>query len=247
MVGKSIHHLHILWILVLVGICLEPKLGWSAKGFLECPIKAPYDRCLGESRYGPGFSVENVTKVQNGLLDELTHPPLHHIKDFYPHIHVFPVSRASAKHIGAIMTMLAVFDEAQVLPPEGSPEADQLVHTLIQSQSAFLKSSDPAVRSFFSKALASYFFERAPDKEKEFFDQGWTSEILESVVLYAGYPNVWKNSALVKGLQAFNVTPEDIHEMQIIFDQARQRFIRLDLDIHDVYWLKRQGMPGAKP
>ena len=46
------------------------------------------------------------------------------------------------------MALLAVFDEAQVLPPEGSSEATQLVHALIQAQSAFLKSQNPAVRNF---------------------------------------------------------------------------------------------------
>lgn len=54
-------------------------------------------------------------------------------------------SRASAQHVGSVMALLATFQEADVLPPEASPEANQLIRALIQFQSAFMKSQNPAV------------------------------------------------------------------------------------------------------
>ncbi len=38
--------------------------------------------------------------------------------------------------VGHIMALLAVFEEADVLPPEASPEANALIHALIQTQAA---------------------------------------------------------------------------------------------------------------
>jgi len=154
-------------------------------------------------------------------------------------------TRTSPHQIGSIMALLAVFDEAQVLPPEGSSEATRLVHALIQSQSAFLKSQNPAVRKFFSQALRSYFFDRATSVESNFYSIGWNSEVLEAIVLYTGYPNTWSDLQLAKGLKVFNVTREDLYEIQVVFDQARQRFIRLNRDIHDVFRLKRREMLGG--
>ena len=48
-----------------------------------------------------------------------------------------------------------------------------------------------------------------------------------------------------QGLQTFNVSRDDLYEIQVVFDQARQRFIRVNRDIHDVFRLKRREMPGG--
>ena len=101
------------------------------------------------------------------------------------------------------------------------------------------------MRKFFSKALDSYFFDKAPTVESHFYASGWTSEVLEAIVLYTGYPKTWLDPQLAKGLQAFHVTREDLYEIQVVFDQARQRFIRLNQDIHNVFRLKRREMPGG--
>ena len=62
--------------------------------------------------------------------------------------------RTPAAHVGSVMAVMAVMHEAGVLPPESSPEANQLIHTLIQYQSVFLQSPDPGVREWFLSALA---------------------------------------------------------------------------------------------
>ena len=48
--------------------------------------------------------------------------------------------------VGHIMALLSVFEQADALPPESSPEANQLIHALIQTQAALTKSTDPATR-----------------------------------------------------------------------------------------------------
>ncbi len=142
------------------------------------------------------------------------------------------------------MAMLATLEDAQILPPEDTPEASQLIHVLIQLQSAFLKSSDPSVRAYFSEALAAYFFDGAGEAEREFRQGGWNSRILEAVLLYEAYPHAWKSPDLDRGFAAFNVNRQSVETLQTTFDQARQAFLRQKRDIHDVYDIRRKQMPG---
>ncbi len=53
------------------------------------------------------------------------------------------------------MAVLATLQDADVLPPEGTPEANRVIKSVIQFQSVFLKSSDPSVQSFLTQALAA--------------------------------------------------------------------------------------------
>ena len=167
---------------------------------------------------------------------------------FTPPTVVIPTSSQSKRtptaHIGAVMAMLATLEDAQVLPPEDTVEANQLIQVLIQLQSAFLKSSHPAVRAYFSEALAAYFFEGASEVEHQFRQSGWNSRILEAVLLYEAYPNAWKSPDLDSGLAAFNVSRQSVKMLQSSFDQARQVFLRQNRDIHDVYEIRRKQMPG---
>src|SRR2546426_7281457 len=57
--------------------------------------------------------------------------------------------------VGHVMALLAVFEEAAVLPPETSPEANALIHALIQTQAALIKSTNPATRDRKSTRLNS--------------------------------------------------------------------------------------------
>ena len=167
---------------------------------------------------------------------------------FSPPTGIIPTSsrstRTPAAHIGSVMAMLATWEDAQVLPPEGTPEADQLVHILIQLQSAFLKSSDPAVRKYFSEALGSYFFDGAGEAERQFHQGGWNSRILEAVLLYEAYPHAWQSPELDRGFAVYNVNRQSVKTLQTTFDQARQVFLRQKRDIHDVYEIRRKQMPG---
>jgi len=57
--------------------------------------------------------------------------------------------------VGAAMAVLATLQDANVLPPEGTPEANRVIKSVIQFQSVFLKSSDPAVQTFLNHAFAA--------------------------------------------------------------------------------------------
>lgn len=154
-------------------------------------------------------------------------------------------SRASAAQVGSIMALLATFEEARALPPEGSSETDQLVHALIQFQSAFMKSSDPAVRKYFADAMQSYFFDQADEREKLFLSRGWTSEVLEAVLLYEAYPRSWTGSSLDAAFARYNVSQKDFYELREIFNLARRNLLQRRQDIHVVYRAHRKSMPGA--
>ena len=51
------------------------------------------------------------------------------------------------------MAVLAMLQDAEVLPPEGTPEANRVIKMVIQFQSVFMKSSDPSVQAFLNQAL----------------------------------------------------------------------------------------------
>ncbi|HEX2055392.1 MAG TPA: kelch repeat-containing protein, partial [Nitrospiraceae bacterium] len=81
----------------------------------------------------PGGSFSNVNEVfsppgqHTGLAPFLAqriidHPPPEHR------------ARATSRHVGSVMAMLATFDEAHVLPPEGTAQANQIIKALIQFQ-----------------------------------------------------------------------------------------------------------------
>ena len=53
------------------------------------------------------------------------------------------------------MAVLATLQDADVLPPEGTHEANRVIKAVIQFQSVFLKSDDPAVQLFLTQALAT--------------------------------------------------------------------------------------------
>ena len=57
--------------------------------------------------------------------------------------------------VGASMAVLAMLQDADVLPPEGTPEADRVIKSVIQFQSVFLKSGDPAVQTFLSHTFVA--------------------------------------------------------------------------------------------
>src|SRR2546422_1233685 len=58
--------------------------------------------------------------------------------------------------VGHIMALLAVFEEADVLPPEASPEANALIHALIQTQAALTKRDRKSTRLNSSHGYISY-------------------------------------------------------------------------------------------
>src|SRR5207253_5724989 len=108
--------------------------------------------------------------------------------------------------VGHIMALLAVFEEADVLPPESSPEANALIHALIQTQAALTKSTNPAIQGWFAEALRQGEAPGAePDPRK-----GLTSRVLEAIATYAETHPPAARPDVMAGLQEVNVSPADL-------------------------------------
>ena len=141
--------------------------------------------------------------------------------------------------VGHIMALLSVFERAGALPPESTPEADSLIHALIQTQAALTKSTDPATRRWFSDALES----AARSGGTPVSSDALTSRTLEAIVDYAeAHPPSNDPQALV-GLKEFGIGQEDLRLLTRIFRDAKRRLRATDLDIHTVYTTERRTMP----
>src|SRR5437870_3746108 len=141
--------------------------------------------------------------------------------------------------VGHVMALLAVFEEAAVLPPETSPEANALIHALVQTQAALTKSANPATRRWFADALRrSEAHETEPDPR-----EGLTSRALEAIVAYAETHPPAAHPDVMAGLQEFNVSPADLELMARVYRQARDRFRSTGRNIHRVYETERRAMP----
>ena len=154
-------------------------------------------------------------------------------------------ARASAKHVGAVMSMLAVFQDAQALPPENSREADHLIKALIQLQALFIKSTQPGVKRWFSEALTAGLGTRAPAALELFPTEGWTSQSLEAIVDYSASHPIYDQPAMAESFRAYNLERSDFELVAHTFRTARSRLAEHGGDLHTAYAIRRSEMPGA--
>jgi hypothetical protein len=154
--------------------------------------------------------------------------------------------RASSGPVGASMAVLATFQDADVLPPEGTPEANRVIQIVIQFQSAFMKSSDPALREFFDQALAATMAGQAEDIGAAFRTRGWTSEIIEAVCGYYTTRSNQQRARLAEAFSQFNMRLVDFERLNELFGKARSRFSARGQDIHQIFAIHRRSMPGGK-
>lgn len=154
--------------------------------------------------------------------------------------------RTSSGPVGASMAVLATLQDADVLPPEGTPEANQLVHIVIQMQSLFMKSDNPAVRGFFDEAVKAKWGEAGATRAAAFRSGGWTSEIIEAVSLQYDREPEQNLKELATGFSQFNVRLADFELFSGLFRKAQARFIERGQDIHRVFYNHRRTMPGGR-
>ncbi len=151
-------------------------------------------------------------------------------------------TRAPARHVGAVMAILGTFDEAGVLPPEADPRANQLIRALIQFQSVFMKSQEPAVQEYFSSALISRGGAQGTTVRDSFYRNGWTSESLEAMVDYSKTHVMWQDDRMQAVFRQYYLSPADWTLVQEIFQAARQRFVAENKNIHAVFANQRDRM-----
>lgn len=154
--------------------------------------------------------------------------------------------RASSAKVGAVMALLATFEDAGILPPESSPNANRLIKALIQFQAAFMTSEHPAIRQWLRNAFTEKFGEATPSALEAFRTGGWTSQSLEAVVDYAAATPVWNDPGVVDGFRAFNIGRSDFDLLAHIFTDARAAFSAKGQNVHDAYAARRKTMPGAR-
>jgi hypothetical protein len=144
------------------------------------------------------------------------------------------------------MALLATLQDAEVLPPEGTAEANRIVKAVIQCQSLFMKTTDQSVRSFFKEALAAKFQLRADEVGRRFREEGWTSETLEA--LSEPYVNMSdrQRAQLTEGFRSYNLVPSDFLYLSELFLKARTTLGQRGQDIHHIYAQRRREMPGQR-
>lgn len=147
--------------------------------------------------------------------------------------------------MGSAMAVLATLEQAQVLPPEGTREANLVIKSVIQCQSAFMKSGDPAIEAFLARAVAAKHGERAPDVIALFRLSGWTPDVLQALAESAEGLSTDQESALGAGLSRYNVSLADFQHLMGLVREAQRSLATRGLDLRQVYAAHRKDMPGA--
>jgi hypothetical protein len=155
-----------------------------------------------------------------------------------------PVEAKMSSPIGASMAVLATLQDADVLPPEGTREANRIIQMVIQFQSVFMNSSDPAVQNFLREALVMKWGERAEDVGTRFHAAGWTSEVLDALSERRVSATDEQRTQLSEGFRAYNMSVADFEWFADLFGRARAAFSRRGENIHQVFAQRRREMPG---
>lgn len=157
-----------------------------------------------------------------------------------------PQGRTSSAVVGASMALLATLQDAAVLPPEGTKEANRVVQTVIQLQAVFMKSQDESVRQFFDHAMVAKWGSKAREQTERFMKRGWTSEVLEALSDYYRTRSEAERHQLSKGLDRFNMRLSEMELLSDLYERARASYYQSGRDIHQVFIEHRRHMPGGQ-
>jgi len=143
------------------------------------------------------------------------------------------------------MAVLAMLQDADVLPPEGTPGANRVIKVVIQFQSVFLKSGDPTVQLFLTQALAAQGGHSADETLSQFRSTGWTSDVLEALSEQWVATGIDQQDRLAPGFRQFNVSPADFDWLMDLVAKARMTFIQRGQNMHQIFAQRRREMPGG--
>ena len=141
--------------------------------------------------------------------------------------------------VSHIMALLSVFEQANALPAESAPEANALIHALIQTQAALTKSTDHATRRWFSKALHV----RQQPGGITLPMTALTSRTLEAILTYAALDSPFATPEVLAGLREFHVGQSDFELMARVYRQAESRLSSAGQDLHTLYEKELRAMP----
>ncbi len=147
--------------------------------------------------------------------------------------------------VGASMAVLAMLHDADVLPPEGTPQANRVIKVVIQFQSLLIKSTHPDVQAFLSQALQAQEARGADEALSRFRSSGWTSQVLEALnEKWVDMP-IDQRERLEAGFRQFNVSLADFGWLMELVAKARIVFVQRGQNIHQVFAQRRREMPGG--
>jgi len=144
------------------------------------------------------------------------------------------------------MAVLAMLQDADVLPPEGTPDANRIIKSVIQFQSVFLKSGDSDVQAFLSRALEKQRDSGANEAASRFRSAGWTSEVLEALREQWVATAIDQRERLAPGFHQFNLSLEDFDSLMELVAKARTALEQRGQNMHQVFAQRRKEMPGGR-
>ena len=153
--------------------------------------------------------------------------------------------KASSPHVRSAMTVLATLDSAHVLPPEGTKEADRVIQSVIQFQSLFTKSTDPAIQEFLHRAIAGQGEEQTAQMLEQFQSRGWTPDVLQALSHRTLAAQPAEIQALAAGFQSVNLSVEDFTQFMELIRNGEQTLASTGHTFHEVFASQRTMMPGA--
>ena len=143
------------------------------------------------------------------------------------------------------MAVLAMLQDAEVLPPEGTPDANRVIKVVIQFQSVFMKSGDPAVQAFLDRALAAKMGSGADEAASRFRSTGWTSDVLEALGEQWVATAIDQREQLAPGFHQFNISLADFDLLRELVAKARAALMQRGQNMHQVFAQRRREMPGG--
>lgn len=156
------------------------------------------------------------------------------------------IGKAPKPYVGSAMAVLATLEQAKILPPENTPEANHIIKAVIQFQSAFAHSDDLALQDFAHQAVATRYGGRSPELITEFRVAGWTAPVLEALSDAELHLPAEQLQGLAGGFHQFNLSIQDFHRFMVLVREARQAFAQQGLRFEEVYAAHRRTMPGGK-
>ncbi len=133
------------------------------------------------------------------------------------------------------MALLATFEAANVLPPEGTSPANQLIHGLIQLQSVLVKSQNSELNEYVARAVDHSFERESASLIQAIHRSGLSSKILEALLIYDQQLPMWDQPAIVQIFHRYNVSRSDWLLIEQIFTHANLSYRTKGSSIHEVY------------
>lgn len=143
------------------------------------------------------------------------------------------------------MTVLATLEQARVLPPEGTAEANRIIKSVIQLQSLFTKTTDPSVQEFLWRAVADKQGERTAQALAQFRSSGWTPDVLDALADGVLNSPAEALQQLAPGLGSVNLSVHDFENFMQLVRDGERTLAATGTNFHDVFWAHRKTMPGA--